>query len=173
MHVATWTLTILFFRHLARVRKWMVWPAATLAIALAIAALPDNFFYWEAQYKDLPHVPSLVWSDDWQATLDTLKAMPGERHVIAADWGMGRHVCALTHHRSAFGTEYTTPYYSDRMDELHAFETRPDESETPLIRWADTVLVPGGDYGWRTAMRRSRKWREVACSRAWCVYARR
>ena len=99
-------------------------------------------------------------------------AMPGRRHVIAMDWSMGRHVCALTPHRSAFGTPYITPHYGDRVIEVNDFRQSPDAPETPTIRWSDTVLVPSGDRGWVNAMRRSERWREDSCNGAWCIFVR-
>jgi hypothetical protein len=163
---------VLFFRHVARLRRWTVVPAAVLATSLAVVALPDGMLFWKTQYEDTPHVPSLVWSNDWDSTIRTLDALPGTRRVLAADWHMGRHVCSFTRHRSAFGTEYTTPYYGDRMIEVHDFRAHVRDPETPTIRWADTVLVPGGDYGWREAMRSSGRWREVQCNTSWCIFVR-
>lgn len=173
LHVALWTTLLLWFRWLARRRRWLAPPAIAMALVLVLAVLPDDVLFFYDQWHDLPHVPSLAWSPDWQASLDRLERLPGERHVLATDWAFGRHVCALTRHRSAFGTPYTTPHYAERLGEVDRWKRAPDGPEPPTVRWADTVVVPGSDFLWRGAMRRSARWREELCNSAWCVYTRR
>jgi len=168
--VATWLVTFrwLEFRF-ARGVPPPVWLRGALVV-LVLLTLPDNFFFVREQYRNMPHRPLLVWPNTTEEMLAFLRSQPGRRRVIADDWETGRLVCATTWHRSAFGTPQTTPEWDERTTAMRDFRRDPTHVP-PLVRWADTILVPIGDVALARASARS-GFHEVFTNATWKVFER-
>jgi len=170
LHLGLWVLTLLWLRSLAE-RLHVSRPAviATLA-ALALLALPDNLSFLRDQWRIPPHRPSLVWGEAEEAVHRYLRAQPEPLRVLAPDSAMGRLVCALHEHRSAFGTETVTPEFRKRVLSLRA--SRREGTPSPLVDWAEVILVPARGLDWAPKVAGDPHWREEFCNATWCVFRR-
>ena len=169
-HAGAWILTLAWLRHLAGRAPRFARLAPPLAAALALLLLPDNLFYARARYAELPQQPHLAWGDDQEAVLAWLRAAPPDRHVVAMDEALGRLVCALTPHRSAFGTALTTPHHFARREQMEGFQGAGEEP--PLVAWADVLVLARHD-GRRRALVEGGAWEEALCAGRLCVLERR
>lgn len=168
LQVALWPIVLAWLQHRTRAP---VPPRALAAalIALVLLTLPDNLLFVEDMYAIPPHRSSLRWDATYAEVHELLEREP-PRRVLVDDWTLSRQICGLhAAHRVAIGTHHTTPHFSERQAELHAFRRDPDH-QGPMLRWADLMIVRTSDGPWLRSARANERWREVLCNRVWCVF---
>ena len=168
IHFCTWFLALAGLQHLFAGHRYET-RLFSVAAFLALTLLPDNVAFTLDQLRHPPHRPSLRWGPEEDPVYEYLQNLPPSRKVVAPHWTMGRLVCALTPHRSAFGTDQTTPQHSARKAQIAEFVAKP-AVEPEVIAWADVlVLETQPDH---VAGSRLGNWEAQTCTQTWCVWQR-
>jgi hypothetical protein len=144
---------------------------AAVAMFLTALTLPDAALFVEDQYRVMPHNPTLVWPAEWEQIHEQLRGEDRPRRVLVNSYALGRQVCALHPHRSAFGTPLTTPHYDERQQALELFRREPT-NEPPLVAWADRAIVHRHDGRLVAAFRTSGRWRQRFENGEWILFER-
>ena len=169
LHTGLWILTLAWGVRLAML--WKLEKVAVVAAALAVAmTLPGTYFFLRWEQLHGPQAQGVIWPHDYQEVLDLLEDEPEPKRIVVHDWELGRQICALTWHRSAFGTELTTPHYSARVQDLHEYARTGDPPA--LIEWADVVIVRPSQGDLRRRLEVDAGWEPWFENRTWKVFRR-
>ncbi len=170
LHAALWITLIAWLQY--RMSKGAgPRSVAMVGVMLAVVVLPDTALFLEDQYKTMPHRSSLVWGATWEEVHARLRSESEPQRVLVESWEMGRQICALHQHRSAFGTPLTTPHYRDRQSQLDQYRRDPDH-EPEVVRWATRIIVSTRDAELDAAVRDDRAWDFVFGNSDWRMYER-
>lgn len=169
LHTGLWILTLAW-----GVRLAMLWKFKQVVVAAAFGAvlmsLPGTLFFLRWEQLHGPQAQGVIWPHDYQEVLDELEAVEEPQNVVVHDWELGRQICALTWHRSAFGTELTTPHYAARVDDLRQYARSGVEPE--LIAWADVVIVRPSQGELRRRLEVAEAWESWFENRTWKMFRR-
>ncbi len=173
LRTAIWVIAMhwLFLRSKVFKRDMFRNLIAVTAAGLTLLTLPDSLAFIHDQYRLPPHYSSLRWNHNQEAVLDWLREQPGSLRVTVHDWSLARQICALTPHRSAFGTAFNTPFFPQRSQQYKALLTCSEQIQresSELTLWTDVLIVPT-----RHSMKlRSGcpSWHEVMISPDWSVF---
>ena len=170
LHTGLWILTLAWGVRLAMLWKFkqVIVAAAFLGVAMS---LPGTLF--------LSSMGAAAWTASARCDLAPRlsggarrtrgRGRPTERR--GSRLGTGPSDLPLTWHRSAFGTELTTPHYAARVDDLRQYARSGEEPE--LIAWADVVIVRPSQGELRRRLEVAEAWESWFENRTWKMFRRR